>query len=98
MADVDKALFEMFRVLRIGGRVLLTTPNPGDLKRKARGTSILGGSHVSQHHHSALRMKMRMAGFSNVRVYGSGRVTRYLGCRFPFLSVYGSCLIFGDKY
>ena len=97
-ADVDRTLFEMFRVLRIGGRLLLTTPNPGDLKRKARGQSILGRAHVSQHHHDALKMKMRMAGSSRVRVYGSGKVTRYLGCRFPLLGVYGSYLIMGDKF
>ena len=97
-ADVDKTLFEMFRVLRIGGRVLLTTPNPSDLKRKARKQTVLGGAHVSQHHHDALKMKMRMAGFSRVRVYGSGKVTRYLGCRFPLLGIYGSYLIMGDKF
>jgi ubiquinone/menaquinone biosynthesis C-methylase UbiE len=96
--DVDKTLFEMFRVLRIGGRLLLTTPNPGDLKRKARKQSILGNSHVSQHHHDALKIKMRMAGFSNVRVYGSGKVSRYLGYRFPMLCIYGSYLIMGDKF
>lgn len=97
-ADVDKALFEMFRVLRIGGRLLLTTPNPSDIKRKARKQSILGGSHLSQHHHDALKIKMRMSGFSNIRVFGSGKVTRYLGCRFPIISVYGSYLITGDKF
>ena len=97
-ADVDRTLFEIFRVLKIGGRVLLTTPNPGDIKRKARKQTILGGAHVSQHHHDALRMKLRMAGFSRVNLYGSGKVTRYLGCRFPLLSVYGSYLIVGDKY
>jgi len=34
-ADVDQTLGEIFRVLKIGGRLLLTTPNPGDVKRKA---------------------------------------------------------------
>ena len=97
-ADVDRSLFEFFRILKIGGRVLLTTPNPSDIKRKARNQSILGGAHVSQHHHDALRMKLRMAGFSKVKVYGSGKVTRYLGYRFPLLSVYGSYLIMGDKF
>lgn len=97
-ADVNQTLFEMFRTLKIGGRVMLTTPNPGDLKRKSRGTSILGGAHVSQHHHDALRLQMRMAGFSNVQVFGSGKVTRYLGSRFPMLGLYGSYLIMGDKF
>ena len=97
-ADVNPTLFEMFRTLKIGGRVMLTTPNPGDFKRKSRGKSILGGAHVSQHHADALRQQMRMAGFANVRVLGSGKVTRYLGSHFPVLGLYGSYLIMGDKF
>lgn len=96
-ADVDQTLGEIFRVLKIGGRFLLTTPNPGDIKRKMRGQSVLGGAHVSQHFPDALRLKLRMAGFSRVRIYGSGKVTRYLGSRFP-LFVYGSYLAIGDKF
>jgi ubiquinone/menaquinone biosynthesis C-methylase UbiE len=95
--DVDLTIFEIFRVLKIGGRALLTTPNPNYIKRKAKNRTILGGAHFSQHHNDALRMKLRMAGFSRVKVFGSGRVTRYLGYRFPMLSVYGSYLIIGDK-
>jgi len=96
-ADVDQTLGEIFRVLKIGGRLLLTTPNPGDIKRKLRGHSILGGAHVSQHFPDTLKLKLRMAGFSRVRVYGSGKVSRYVGSRFP-LFVYGSYLAIGDKF
>ena len=45
--DVLPALSECVRVLRPGGRLLLTTPNPSDIKRRLRGQSILGGAHVS---------------------------------------------------
>ncbi|MES2369256.1 MAG: class I SAM-dependent methyltransferase [Pseudomonadota bacterium] len=96
-ADVDQTLGEIFRVLKIGGRLLLTTPNPGDIKRKMRGHSILGGAHVSQHFSDTLKLKLRMAGFSRVRVYGSGKVSRYVGSRFP-LFIYGSYLAIGDKF
>lgn len=96
-ADVELTLAEIFRVLKIGGRLLLTTPNPGDIKRKWRGESILGGAHVSQHFHSALSLKLTMSGFSHVKVKGSGKVTRYLGSKFP-LFVYGSYLAMGDKF
>lgn len=96
-ADVDQTLGEIFRVLKIGGRLLLTTPNPGDIKRKLRGRSILGGAHVSQHFPDTLKLKLRMAGFSRVRVYGSGKVSRYLGSHFP-LFLYGSYLAMGDKF
>ena len=96
-ADVDQTLGEIFRVLKIGGRLLLTTPNPGDIKRKFRGRSILGGAHVSQHFPDTLTLKLRMAGFSRVRIYGSGKVSRYVGSHMP-LSLYGSYLAMGDKF
>lgn len=96
-ADVDHTLGEIFRVLKIGGRLLLTTPNPGDIKRKLRGHSILGGAHVSQHFPDTLKLKLRMAGFSRVRIYGSGKVSRHVGSRFP-LFIYGSYLAMGDKF
>ena len=96
-SDVDQTLCEIFRVLKVGGRLLLTTPNPGDIKRKLRRQSIIGGAHVSQHFSDALKLKLRMSGFSRVRVYGSGKVSRYLSSRFP-LFLYGSYLATGDKF
>jgi SAM-dependent methyltransferase len=95
---VDKVLAEMFRVLRVGGQLLLTTPNPGDIKRKLRRQSVLGGAHLSQHYHDTLKMRLRMTGSSSVRILGSGRVSNYIGCRFPFLSIYGSYLATGFKF
>jgi hypothetical protein len=41
---------------------------------------------------------MRLIGFSNISIFGSGRVSSYLGQRFPWRSVYGSYLIQGDKW
>ncbi len=95
--DVNKTLQEIFRVLKIGGRLLLTTPNPHDIKRKWRKQSILGGSHVSQHFPEALKLQLMMNGFSSIRIIGSGKVIRYLGCRWP-ISIYGSYLMIADKF
>lgn len=95
--DVDQTLTEIFRVLKIGGRLLLTTPNPYDLKRKWRGHSILGGAHVSQHFPDTLKIKLKMMGYDGIKIYGSGKVSRYLGSRFPILSLYGSYLAIADK-
>jgi ubiquinone/menaquinone biosynthesis C-methylase UbiE len=96
-ADVDQTLIEVFRVLKIGGRLLLTTPNPLDIKKKLRGESVLGLSHVSQHFPDALKLKLRMIGFSNIKILGSGKTTRYLGDWFPFLHIYGSYLGIANK-
>ncbi len=95
--DVDKTLAEMFRTLKIGGRLLLTTPNPNDIKLRLRKQSVLGGAHVSQHFPDALKIKLKMMGYSNVKIYGSGKTSRYLGNAFPLLNLYGSYLAIADK-
>jgi len=97
-ADVDRTLCEFQRVLRIGGRLLLTTPNPHYLRRKLTGVSIYGTSHLTQHFPKMLQLRLRMHGFSSVRLYGSGKVSRYLGYNFPVLSLYGSYLVQADKW
>lgn len=96
-ADVEGTLCEIFRVLRIGGALLLTTPNPRDIKLRWRRGSVLGGSHVSQHFADTLRTRLRMIGYNNVRILGCGKVTRYLGVRFPILRIYGSYLVVATK-
>lgn len=96
--DVDKTLTEIFRVLKVGGRLLLTTRNPLYIKKRMRGESVLDNdAHISQHFHDTLSLKLRMIGFASVKVYGSGKVTRYLGYHFPWLNLYGSYLIVADK-
>lgn len=96
--DVDKTLCEFQRVLKIGGRLLLTTPNPNYLKNKIRGTSVYGISHLTQHFPEVLRFRLRMHGFSGVKIYGSGKVSQYLGQHFPLMSMYGSYLVVANKY
>lgn len=91
-------LHEAFRVLRLRGVLMLTTPNPHDIKRLLRDQTILGGSHVTQHHPAALKSQFEMAGFGFVKVRGTGKVSTYLGTRFLPLSLYGSYLISGAKY
>jgi SAM-dependent methyltransferase len=90
-------LQEAFRVLRHGGVIALTTPNPGDWKLRMRGGSVLGGSHVSQHHASAMRMQMMMVGFNDVQVRGTGKVSAILSTRIPVLNIYGSYMAVGFK-
>ena len=96
-ADVDPTLCEFQRVLKNGGRLLLTTPNPHYLKNKLLGWSVLGTSHLTQHDPRILRLRLQMHGFSHVKLYGSGKVSRYLGRHFPIMAVYGSYLAVADK-
>lgn len=96
--DVDKTLCEFQRILKIGGKLLLTTPNPNYLKNKISRMSVYGTSHLTQHFPRVLRIRLLMHGFSGVKIYGSGKVSRYLGWNFPIKAVYGSYLVVADKY
>jgi len=96
-ADVDQTLCEFQRVLKIGGRLLLTTPNPNYLKNKLEKKSVYGGSHLTQHFPQILKFRLLMHGFSGVKLNGSGKRSRYLGYSFPILAVYGSYLVVANK-
>lgn len=96
-SDVDRALCEFQRVLRVGGLVLLTTPNPYSLKMRFKRESVYSVSHLTQHFPEALVFRLKLHGFSHIRLLGSGRATRYFGEHIPFLSLYGSYLTLASK-
>lgn len=98
-SSIYPSLHEFFRVLRLKGRLLLTTPNPRYLRNKLQHKSVLFDSaHVSQHTIASIRRKLEDSSFSHIRVYGSGRMTRYLTESFPLRSVYGSYLVVATKW
>lgn len=96
-SDVDKTLCEFQRVLKIGGRLLMTTPHPTCYLNRFGGRTVYGPSHLTQHHPQVLATRLAMHGFNRIKLLGSGKATRKLGERFPFFGVYGSYLIKGDK-
>jgi SAM-dependent methyltransferase len=91
-------LCEFFRLLRLKGLLLLTTPNPNYLKNKFRGLSVLGHAHISQYNIGSLRRRLKDIGFSGIKIRGSGRVSNVLGERFPLRAVYGSYLAMATKW
>lgn len=95
--DVDPCLQEVQRILSVGGRILLTTPNPDGWKKKWLRQTVYTTSHLSQHFVSALKLRMKMAGFAGIRVLGSGKTTRFLNELFPIRNLFGSLLYLGDK-
>ncbi len=82
-SDVDKTLCEFQRLLKVGGRLLLTTPNPHYLRNILTRASVYSTSHLTQHSPKVLKFRLKMHGFSNVRVLGSGKMTRDLGPKTP---------------
>lgn len=93
MEGIPTFLHHARSLLRVGGTLLLTTPNPHYLLigRRSHG-SVLGGAHVSVHCPVALAQFLEFAGFSVTWVGGGGRVARRLGSRLP-LFLYGSFLL-----
>ena len=96
--QVYPTLCEFFRLLRLKGLLLLTTPNPHYLKNKFIGASVLGHAHISQHYIESLRRRLEDVGFSAIKIRGSGRVSTVLGERFPFRAIYGSYLAKATKW
>ena len=91
-------LHESKRVLRPGGRLILTTPNPNYLKLRFTGRSVLDDvAHQSQFTPQEFNRCIQKAGMQLVAIRGSGRVSRVLGERFPALSLYGSYLAIAEK-
>jgi ubiquinone/menaquinone biosynthesis C-methylase UbiE len=95
--DVDPTLCEFQRILRVGGQILLTTPNPRYVRLRLTNRSVFGPGHLTQHFPEVLRLRLMMHGFSHVRVRGSGRMSRYLTEHLPVLPLYGSYLMLADK-
>lgn len=95
---VDVVLAEWFRILRLKGRIILTTPNPGSLRFRYHGWSVLlEESHLSQHAPKLLTQRLQMLGFRNIRLRGSGRISKYIGTRWPMFA-YGSYLAVAEKW
>jgi SAM-dependent methyltransferase len=95
---IEPTLNEFFRVLRLKGRLLMTTPNPNYIRNKIQGLSVISdASHVCQHYPDVLKFRLRMAGFSKILIRGSGKVSRILSTWAP-LPLYGSYLCVASKW
>ncbi len=97
--DVLPSLSEFFRLLRLRGQLLLTTPHPYFLLyRLLRSSALLDPAHVSQHTPKSLRRRLEDIGFTRIKIRGSGRVSRIFGEHFPYRALYGSYLIKAVKW
>lgn len=87
-ADGRSFLREARRVLRHGGLVLLTTPNPAYWRTRLFRIRISGGPHLRVYAPRELEALLREAGFEPAGRRGLGRMACLLGTRFP-LPFYG---------
>jgi ubiquinone/menaquinone biosynthesis C-methylase UbiE len=97
--DLNIVIKEFFRVLKNGGRIMLTTPNPNAFIIKiGRDSVIKDPSHLSFMNKEELAAKLRMVGFKIITIKGSGKATRLFGENFFLFNVYGSYLIIAQKF
>ncbi len=83
--QVYSTLCEFFRLLRLRGRLMMTTPNPRYLKNRLRNLSVLlDPSHLTQPYPERLGARLMDIGFSAITMLGSGRMSRRLGEGFQF--------------
>lgn len=90
--DAAASLREFYRVLRSGGSVLLTTPNPRYVRLLVPGRTVTGGAHLSEWTPGSLIGLLQASGFRKEFVEGTGRVSSILGRHLPD-RVYGSYMI-----
>jgi ubiquinone/menaquinone biosynthesis C-methylase UbiE len=96
--DVSNVLKELKRVLRPGGKLLLTTPNPrAPLVLLGHDAVLKEPSHVCLMVPSELKKRLLDCGYEKVQMAGSGKLTKYLPENFPLLSVFGSYLAVAQK-
>jgi 2-polyprenyl-3-methyl-5-hydroxy-6-metoxy-1,4-benzoquinol methylase len=96
--EMEKFISTIYRILQPGGMVLLTTPNPDALLVKlGRKTVYNDPSHLSIMSSKILENKLFQSAFKNIKVLGSGKVTRYVPEKFPLLFPFGSYLIKANK-
>ena len=72
--------------------------NSAHVRNKVNKASVYGKSHLTQHFPKVLQFRLLMHGFSKLKMYGLGKVSRYLGWNFPIKAAYGSYLVVEDKY
>lgn len=96
MQDVVVTIKEANRILKKGGTLQMTTPNPEGIIYRLSGSKIIGGPHLSEHKASDLKSKLKENGFNHVRIFGSGRASKYIGEHFP-TCFYNSYLIVARK-
>ena len=97
-ADVQNVLTELLRVLKPGGRVMLTTPNPkAFLVLMGRDAVLKDPSHICIMRPGELKKRLQDAGFDRIRIKGSGKMSNYLPDYFPIMGVFGSYLAIAHK-
>lgn len=88
---------ETNRLLKKGGLLFVTTPNPDFVKIRVKKIQMIRGAHLSSYSPRQLKRLLSDLNYHKIRVKGSGRVAALIGDYFPILSLYGSYMVIAQK-
>jgi 2-polyprenyl-3-methyl-5-hydroxy-6-metoxy-1,4-benzoquinol methylase len=96
--NADRFIANARRILKPGGLLVLTTPNPRYYRLWLSGRRVTDEpSHLSEWPVGKLKCALHRHGFRVTRVEGTGKVSRYIGTIFPVVPFYGSYMLFALK-
>lgn len=95
--DADTFFRECRRVLKRGGLIILTTPNPDFIRIKLFRINLVGGAHLKVYPVKELKRLLLKFGFRPMGVSGLGKVAFLIGTRMPIISLYGDYGIVARK-
>lgn len=97
-AEAETFVAKAATILRTGGQLILTTPNPNYIRLWLTGRKITDEpSHLSQWSLTALKRLVQRHGFAVDHAEGTGRMTRRVGTILPITPCYGSYMLFAHK-
>lgn len=90
--DFDKFLTEVKKILKKGGKFILTTPNPNSLRMKLMGKTKRDqevGPHLKVYSTKDIKDKLNGFGFKTKKIVGLGKVGLLISTRIPIINLYG---------
>jgi hypothetical protein len=93
----EEMLILFKKILNPDGVVIFTTPNPEYFMIRLGKRGVMeDSSHVNIMCIQFFKELLNRFGYKNIKVQGTGRVSKIIGTGFPLLSIYGSYLITAD--
>jgi len=95
--DVRRLLIEAYELLKPGGSIFLSTPNPHYLRMILKKKPMIRASHISCWSIEDLEHALEAASFVNPKHFGNGRMALRIGDSFPCRWIYGGIAVTAVK-